>query len=145
MSGSPDQVATDAAELLATVRGCSTSLQVEHPRWTRPRNLATSAGSLADRSASRSTSSVPESEYGGDFRYGVVMATIEQRRARSLDLGYMRVSTTRQSLERQLDALAAAGIPTERIYSDKKTGTTLDRPGLNALLGYARDNGTVGY
>ncbi len=44
-----------------------------------------------------------------------------------------------QSLERQLDALTAAGIQSERIYSDKKTGTTIDRPGLTALLGYARD------
>jgi len=53
-------------------------------------------------------------------------------------LGYARVSTTRQSLERQLDALAAAGVPDRRTYSDKKTGATIDRPGLAALLGYAR-------
>jgi hypothetical protein len=37
------------------------------------------------------------------------------------------VSTTKQSLERQLDALAA-GLPVERIYVDKKTGATVDRP-----------------
>jgi len=54
------------------------------------------------------------------------------------DLGYARVFTTKQSLERPLDALAAAGIPDERIFTDKKTGTTVDRDGLNALLTYAR-------
>jgi DNA invertase Pin-like site-specific DNA recombinase len=60
-----------------------------------------------------------------------------------LDLGYARVSTTKQSLERQLNALTAAGIPDERIYVDKKTGTTVDRDGLNRLLAYARPGDTI--
>ncbi|RFU41621.1 recombinase family protein [Actinomadura logoneensis] len=60
-----------------------------------------------------------------------------------MELGYARVSTTKQSLERQLDALAAAGIPDDRVYVDKKTGTTIDRDGLNALLAYARSGDTV--
>jgi DNA invertase Pin-like site-specific DNA recombinase len=50
----------------------------------------------------------------------------------------MRVSTTKQDLDRQLDALGKIGIPPERIYVDKKSGSTTDRPGLRALLGYAR-------
>ncbi|GIH97743.1 recombinase family protein [Planobispora siamensis] len=58
--------------------------------------------------------------------------------ARGLELGYARVSTTKQSLERQLDALSAAGIPAERIYTDRKTGTSIEREGLAALLAYAR-------
>ena len=62
---------------------------------------------------------------------------------RGLDLGYARVSTTRQSLERQLDALSAEGIPDERIYIDKKTGTTIERDGLNQLLAYARPGDTI--
>ena len=62
---------------------------------------------------------------------------------RGLDLGYARVSTTRQSLDRQLDALTAAGIPGERIYADKKTGATIDRDGLNQLLGYARPGDVI--
>ena len=66
-----------------------------------------------------------------------------QHPPRGLDLGYARVSTTKQSLDRQLDALNAAGIPDERIYTDKKTGTTTDREGLNQLLGYARPGDTV--
>jgi DNA invertase Pin-like site-specific DNA recombinase len=60
-----------------------------------------------------------------------------------LELGYARVSITKQSLDRQLDALAAAGIPGERIYLDKKTGTTIDREGLGRLLVYARPGDTV--
>lgn len=60
-----------------------------------------------------------------------------------LELGYARVSTTRQSLERQLAALEDAGIPAPRIYSDKKTGATIERPGLVKLLGHARDGDTV--
>ena len=62
---------------------------------------------------------------------------------RGLDLGYARVSTTRQSLDRQLAALTAAGIPGDRIYTDKKTGTTVDRDGLNQLLAYARPGDTI--
>jgi DNA invertase Pin-like site-specific DNA recombinase len=34
--------------------------------------------------------------------------------------------------------VAAAGVPIKRIYSDKKTGATVDRPGLTGLLKYAR-------
>ena len=60
-----------------------------------------------------------------------------------LDLGYARVSTTKQSLERQLDALTAAGIQDERIFTDKKTGATVDREGLTALLTYARAGDTI--
>ena len=48
----------------------------------------------------------------------------------SVDLGYARVSTTKQDLDRQIDALTAVGIPAERIYLDKKSGAMLDRPGL---------------
>lgn len=61
------------------------------------------------------------------FRYGPVM-----------ELGYARVSTTRQDLDRQVDALTGAGIESAHIYADKKSGATVDRPGLKALLGYAR-------
>jgi DNA invertase Pin-like site-specific DNA recombinase len=59
------------------------------------------------------------------------------------ELGYARVSTTKQSLERQLDALGAAGITDEHIYVDKKSGATVDRPGLTELLTYARPGDTV--
>jgi len=60
-----------------------------------------------------------------------------------LELGYARVSTTKQSLERQLDALGKHGIRDDRIYVDKMTGATIDREGLSALLAYARDGDTI--
>lgn len=44
--------------------------------------------------------------------------------------GYARVSTGRQDLDRQLDALSWAGIDASRIYRDKNSGATADRPGL---------------
>jgi len=60
-----------------------------------------------------------------------------------LELGYARVSTTQQHLDRQLDALSKAGIPNDRLYVDKKSGATVDRDGLNQLLAYVRSGDTV--
>jgi DNA invertase Pin-like site-specific DNA recombinase len=60
-----------------------------------------------------------------------------------MELGYARVSTTKQDLERQIEALAETGIARERIYVDKKSGATVERPGLKALLGYAREGDVV--
>ena len=55
-----------------------------------------------------------------------------------MEIGYARVSTSRQDLERQVHALEAVGIEAERIFVDKKSGATTDRPGLRAALAYAR-------
>jgi DNA invertase Pin-like site-specific DNA recombinase len=67
----------------------------------------------------------------------------DQHPSRGLDLGYARVSTVKQNLDRQLAALAAAGIPDQHVYTDKKTGATVHRDGLTALLTYARRGDTV--
>jgi DNA invertase Pin-like site-specific DNA recombinase len=40
-------------------------------------------------------------------------------------------------------ALEAAGIAPERIYVDKNSGATTNRPGLQAVMGYARDDGVI--
>jgi DNA invertase Pin-like site-specific DNA recombinase len=56
-------------------------------------------------------------------------------------LGYARVSTDHQTLDQQTDALDVAGC--DRIFTDKMSGTRDDRPGLVALLDYARDGDTV--
>jgi DNA invertase Pin-like site-specific DNA recombinase len=62
-----------------------------------------------------------------------------------VQLGYARVSTDHQSLDQQLDALADAGVDTARIYSDKLSGTSTreQRPGLAALLDYARPGDAI--
>jgi DNA invertase Pin-like site-specific DNA recombinase len=53
------------------------------------------------------------------------------------------VSASRPSLQRQLDALTGVGNPKQRIYSDNKTGASVDRRGLTSLLGYAREGDTI--
>jgi len=65
--------------------------------------------------------------YAAEFSYG-----------RRVELGYARVSTAKQDLERQIDALTAVGIAPERIYLDNESGARVDRPGLRAVLGFAR-------
>ena len=49
-------------------------------------------------------------------------------------LGYARVSTLEQNLDRQIDALVNAGVDPRMIYQEKITGTKLQRPELNQLL-----------
>jgi DNA invertase Pin-like site-specific DNA recombinase len=65
--------------------------------------------------------------------------------ATSVQLGYARVSTGHQSLDQQLDALAAAGVDSKRFYTDKLSGTSTreQRPGLAALLDYAREGDAI--
>jgi DNA invertase Pin-like site-specific DNA recombinase len=75
---------------------------------------------------------VSKGRYRTDYRYVPLM-----------DLGYARVSTAKQDLERQLYALAEVRIPAERTFVDKKSGSTTDRPGLRALLGYARPGDVI--
>jgi len=60
-----------------------------------------------------------------------------------MDLGYARVSTAKQDLDRQIHALEHVGIPAQRIYVDKTSGATVDRPGLRAALDYARDGDVI--
>jgi DNA invertase Pin-like site-specific DNA recombinase len=60
-------------------------------------------------------------------------------------LGYARVSTGHQSLDQQIDALTAVGVKANRVYSDKLSGTSTreQRPGLAALLDYAREGDAI--
>ena len=65
--------------------------------------------------------------------------------ATGVQLGYARVSTGHQSLDQQLDALSAAGVDPQRVYTDTLSGTSTreQRPGLAGLLDYARPGDTI--
>ncbi len=84
------------------------------------------------RPIGQSHNSVPVKSYEQDPRYGP-----------RVELGYARVSTAEQDLDRQVDALQQAGITPDRIYLDRKSGATTDRPGLRAALAYARGGDVV--
>lgn len=59
-------------------------------------------------------------------------------------LGYARVSTLGQDLEAQFAALSVAGVDPSRVFTDKLSGSAnTARPGLTAMLDYARPGDTV--
>src|SRR5690242_5082588 len=53
-------------------------------------------------------------------------------------VGYRRVSSVIQSLERQLE-----GVPVDRVYEDKLSGKDTNRPQLRAAMEYCRDGDTL--
>lgn len=71
------------------------------------------------------------------------MTTSPTLSAPAIKWGYQRVSTTAQTNDRQTDALVAAGIEPERVYSDKISGAKASRPGLDALLKVARSGDSI--
>ncbi len=62
-------------------------------------------------------------------------------RLRQMLIGYARVSKAdgSQSLDLQRDALLAAGVDESRLYSDRASGKTDERPGLEACLKALRE------
>ena len=56
-------------------------------------------------------------------------------------VGYARVSTRHQNLERQLDALEAMGA--QKVFVDKVTGRTMDRPGWEQCRSHLRPGDTL--
>jgi DNA invertase Pin-like site-specific DNA recombinase len=73
------------------------------------------------------------------------MATTTAHALTGTQLGYARVSTGHQSVDQQVDALTAAGVDANRVYTDKLSGTSTreQRPGLAALLDYAREGDAI--
>lgn len=51
-------------------------------------------------------------------------------------VAYQRVSTQFQNLDRQSDYFATLGV--EKVFTDKASGKSTDRPGLKEMLGYVR-------
>ena len=49
-------------------------------------------------------------------------------------VGYARVSTAEQNLDRQIDALLEAGVDSRMLYTEKMSGTKKDRPELQRML-----------
>ena len=56
-------------------------------------------------------------------------------------IGYARVSSHGQNLDSQMDALRAADC--EKIFSDRMTGSRLDRPGWEQMMAYLRPGDTL--
>ncbi len=54
-------------------------------------------------------------------------------------IGYARVSSKEQNLERQLQALESVS----KVFSDKVSGATTERPQLQAMLDYIREGDIV--
>ncbi|MDR2042885.1 MAG: recombinase family protein [Clostridium sp.] len=55
------------------------------------------------------------------------------KKARQTEWAYVRVSTAEQNTDRQLDAIAALGIPSANIFTDKQSGKDFDRPAYSRL------------
>lgn len=53
-------------------------------------------------------------------------------------VGYIRVSSVDQNPERQLD-----GITLDKVFTEKVSGATTDRPQLQAMLEYVREGDTI--
>jgi DNA invertase Pin-like site-specific DNA recombinase len=56
------------------------------------------------------------------------------------ELAYIRVSTIEQNTERQL---AGCGVKFDKIYEDKASGGSTNRPELTKLIEYAREGDTI--
>ena len=53
-------------------------------------------------------------------------------------IGYIRVSSYDQNIERQLE-----NVPVDRIFTDRASGRDIQRPELTSLLSFVRDGDTV--
>ncbi len=83
-------------------------------------------------------------QQGGDRVVGPGRAQLlaaEPAMLTSIRIGYARVSTSGQNLERQLDVLRAAGC--RRVFAEKKSGRDTARPELAACLEFMAPGDTL--
>lgn len=59
------------------------------------------------------------------------------------NIGYIRVSSKDQHTDRQHVAFASAGVKLDKIYEEKISGKDTNRPALQAMLEYVRENDVV--
>ena len=59
----------------------------------------------------------------------------------SQSIGYIRVSTREQSTGRQTDGMESLKL--DKVFTEKVSGKSKDRPELNACIAYAREGDTV--
>jgi DNA invertase Pin-like site-specific DNA recombinase len=52
---------------------------------------------------------------------------------------YFRVSTGQQSVNQQHDAIGAAGITPDRVFTDTASGRVSNRPGWTECMGWLRE------
>ena len=58
-------------------------------------------------------------------------------------VGYAHVSTDDQDLALQIDSLAGLGVVRDNIFTDKVSGSTTTRPGLDACLAHLQQGDTL--
>ncbi len=58
-------------------------------------------------------------------------------------IGYARVSTEEQNLDRQIDQLVSCGVDKRNIYQEKITGTKREREQLNKMIDELQEGDTV--
>ncbi|ACN14894.1 ResR [Desulforapulum autotrophicum HRM2] len=61
--------------------------------------------------------------------------------AKGMKVGYIRVSSTGQNVDRQVDGFNTLDL--DKVFTDKVSGATTDRPELKACLEYLRENDTL--
>lgn len=54
-------------------------------------------------------------------------------------IGYIRVSSVEQNIDRQIIAIRDAGVPPENIYTDRQSGKDFDRPAWHRMVGELRE------
>lgn len=57
--------------------------------------------------------------------------------------GYIRVSSKEQNEDRQRLAMEQAGVPADRVFTDKQSGKDFDRPGYRSLMARLRPGDTL--